>query len=294
MDESKDPQYYIDRYNNEPKYKAWFDENFPEYDSIYQAVGLEKPLEIPAPFVDPEKDPQSYVDRYNNEPNYKAWFDDNYPEYSSIYQAVGLKEIKEIAPFVDPNEDPQYYVDRYNNEPKYKEWFDENFPEYDSIYEAVGLTEPEVVEPEIGECGPGTDLVDGKCVAIEKPTEGGGCLIATAAYGSELAPQVQYLREIRDNKVMNTESGATFMTGFNEFYYSFSPAIADYERENPVFKEAVKIGLTPLISSLAIMDYAESEEEILVYGISLIILNLGMYIAAPAILVFKTRKIVKI
>jgi cytochrome c peroxidase len=113
---------------------------------------------IPAPFVDESKDPQSYVDRYNNEPSYKKWFDDNYSEYSSIYQAVGLKEIKEIAPFVDLNQDPQYYVDRYNNEPTYKEWFDENFPEYDSIYEAVGLDEPEVIEPEIGECGPGTDL----------------------------------------------------------------------------------------------------------------------------------------
>ncbi|MBA4460263.1 MAG: hypothetical protein H2B02_05175, partial [Nitrosopumilaceae archaeon] len=124
--------------------------------------------------------------------------------------------------------------------------------------------------------------------------EGGGCLIATAAYGSEMAPQVQFLREIRDNKVMSTESGASFMSGFNEFYYSFSPAIADYERENPVFKEVVKLGITPLVSSLAILDYANSEEEILGYGISLIILNVGMYIAAPAVLIYKTRKFVKI
>jgi hypothetical protein len=199
-----------------------------------------------------------------------------------------------IASFVDKSKDPQSYVDRYNNEPKYKEWFDENFPEYDSIYEAVGLETLEVKEPEIGECGPGTDLVDGKCELIDPPKEGGGCLIATAAYGSEMAPQVQFLREIRDNKVMSTESGASFMTGFNQFYYSFSPVIADYERENPLFKEAVKIGLTPLISSLSILEYAESEDEILGYGISLIILNIGMYIAAPAILIYKTRKIVKI
>jgi hypothetical protein len=93
---------------------------------------------------------------------------------------------------------------------------------------------------------------------------------------------------------MSTESGASFMTGFNQFYYSFSPVIADYERENPLFKEAVKLGLTPLISSLSILEYAESEDEILGYGISLIILNIGMYIAAPAILIYKTRKIVKI
>ena len=78
----------------------------------------------------------------------------------------------------------------------------------------------------------------------------GGCLIATAAFGSELAPQVQSLREIRDNTVLQPQSGTTFMAGFNQFYYSFSPAIADYERENPAFKEAVKITLTPLLTSL--------------------------------------------
>ena len=53
--------------------------------------------------------------------------------------------------------------------------------------------------------------------------EAGGCLIATAAYGSEMAPQVQLLREIRDNQLMNTEAGSAFMSGFNEMYYSFSP-----------------------------------------------------------------------
>nr|MCH9657931.1 hypothetical protein [archaeon] len=44
VDESKDPQSYVDRYESEPAYKEWFDENFAEYDSIYHAVGLEKPL----------------------------------------------------------------------------------------------------------------------------------------------------------------------------------------------------------------------------------------------------------
>jgi hypothetical protein len=92
VDETKDPQSYVDRYNNEATYKKWFDDNFAEYDSIYQAVGLEEPLLIPASFVDETKDPQSYVDRYNNEATYKKWFDDNFAEYDSIYQAVGLEE----------------------------------------------------------------------------------------------------------------------------------------------------------------------------------------------------------
>jgi len=121
---------------------------------------------------------------------------------------------------------------------------------------------------------------------------GGGCLIATAAFGSEMAPQVQFLREIRDNTVLQTESGTSFMAGFNQFYYSFSPTIADYERENPAFKEAVKIALTPLLTSLTLLQYADidSESEMLGYGISIILLNIGMYFVAPAVLIMKVRK----
>ena len=96
VDETKDPQSYVDRYTNEASYKKWFDDNFAEYDSIYQAVGLEEPLQIPASFVDETKDPQSYVDRYTNEASYKKWFDDNFAEYDSIYQAVGLEEPKVV------------------------------------------------------------------------------------------------------------------------------------------------------------------------------------------------------
>ena len=123
--------------------------------------------------------------------------------------------------------------------------------------------------------------------------EGGGCLIATAAYGSEMAPQVQLLREIRDNQLMNTESGSAFMSGFNELYYSFSPTIADMERENPMFKEAVKLGLTPMLSSLAIMENADSESEVLGLGLSVIALNLGMYIGLPAFGILKLYQIRK-
>lgn len=123
-------------------------------------------------------------------------------------------------------------------------------------------------------------------------SKGGGCLIATATYGSELAPQVQQLREIRDGKLSQTETGSSFMKSFNSFYYLFSPTIADYERENPVFKEAVKILITPMINSLSILNYVDmdSEESVLGYGISLIILNLGMYFVVPVIVIVGIRK----
>ena len=124
----------------------------------------------------------------------------------------------------------------------------------------------------------------------------GGCLIATAAFGSELAPQVQFLREIRDNTVLQTQSGTAFMVGFNQFYYSFSPAIADYERENPTFKEAVKITLTPLLTSLTLLQYVDidSESEMLGYGIGIILLNIGMYFIVPSIIIMKIKKRVNI
>jgi len=128
------------------------------------------------------------------------------------------------------------------------------------------------------------------------PARVGGCLIATATFGSEMAPQVQFLREIRDNTVLQTESGTSFMTGFNQFYYSFSPAVADYERENPAFKEAVKITLTPLLTSLTLLQYADidSESEMLGYGIGIILLNIGMYFIAPAVLITKIRSFYKL
>ena len=126
----------------------------------------------------------------------------------------------------------------------------------------------------------------------EQMDEGGGCLIATAAFGSELAPQVQQLRELRDNTILSTQSGATFMTGFNQFYYSFSPAIADFERENPLFREAIKLTITPMLTSLSILNYVniDSEQEMLGYGVSLILLNIGMYFVAPAMLIHRFRK----
>ena len=141
------------------------------------------------------------------------------------------------------------------------------------------------------------DITATKYLGVElEKSNGGGCLIATATFGSEIAPQVQQLRELRDNTVLQTESGTSFMTEFNHFYYSFSPAIADYERENAVFKEAVKLTLTPLLTSLTLLQYVDidSEHEMLGYGIAIILLNIGMYFVAPAVLIMKITKRVNI
>jgi hypothetical protein len=228
---------------------------------------------------------------------------DELKKHNSISEPTQVITSLGIASFVDPTKDPQHYIDRYNNEPTYKEWFDENYSQYSSIYEAVGLDEsriestPEPIAEQVMEqkvnCGSGTELVNGICKVIqteEKSSNGGGCLIATATYGSELAPQVQQLRELRDNQLLQTESGTAFMGTFNDIYYSFSPTIADMEREHPMFKEAVKVAITPMISSLSLMENAESESEVLSIGISVIMLNLGMYLGVPAIVAIGIRK----
>ena len=124
---------------------------------------------------------------------------------------------------------------------------------------------------------------------VQDDAENGGCLIATATFGSELSPQVQQLRELRDNIVLKTNSGAAFMTTFNQFYYSFSPTVADFEREHPIFKEVMKITLTPMLSSLALLNHVDidSEQEMLTYGISMILLNVGMYVGIPVFGILK-------
>ena len=105
-----------------------------------------------------------------------------------------------------------------------------------------------------------------------------------------MSTEVQQLRELRDNQLLQTESGTAFMGMFNDVYYSFSPTIADMEREHPMFKEAVKLAIAPMISTLSLMESAETESEVLGIGISVIMLNLGMYLGVPAIVIVGIRK----
>ena len=112
----------------------------------------------------------------------------------------------------------------------------------------------------------------------------GGCLIATAAHGTELAPQVQLLREVRDNTLMTTESGRAFMSAFGAAYYSFSPQVADLERSHPALRQAVAALVAPMLYALSVVEAAEpgSETDAVLYGSLAIAMVVGMYVAAPA------------
>lgn len=120
---------------------------------------------------------------------------------------------------------------------------------------------------------------------------GGGCLIATAAFGSELSTNVQMLREVRDNQILNTKVGAMFLSGFNQFYYSFSPTIADLERQSPAFKEFVKITITPLLTTLSLLNHLDinSEGEMIGWGIGILSLNAGFYFGIPFFVAIKLK-----
>ena len=219
-----------------------------------EPVPPEKPKTVIPGFPDPTKDPQTYVDRYNTEFAFKVWFNKYFPG-ESIYDVVGLPDPADapatIPGFPDPAVDPQTYVDRYENDPAFAQWFNKYFPGK-TIYDVVGLPEP---QPIVGVCGEGTVLQNGVCIVEQK--SGGGCLVATAAYGTELAPQVQSLRE-----------------------------------QSPLFKEATRVALTPLISSLSILNYADvdSEQELVGYSAGIILLNIGMYFALPAFAILQIRK----
>ena len=121
--------------------------------------------------------------------------------------------------------------------------------------------------------------------------DGGGCLIATATFGSELSTNVQMLREIRDTQIMNTKAGTMFLSGFNQFYYSFSPTIADMERQSPAFKEYVKITITPLLTTLSILNHVDinSEGEMIGWGIGILFLNAGFYFGIPFFVAIKLK-----
>jgi len=84
-------------------------------------------------------------------------------------------------------------------------------------------------------------------VAIE---DGVVCLIATATYGSELSPEVQFLRNFRDDAILKTKTGSSFMVAFNTWYYSFSPYVAQFITEHPSVRNMVKFTLYPLIGIL--------------------------------------------
>jgi hypothetical protein len=168
------------------------------------------------------------------------------------------------------------------NSSEYWSYIDSN-PGTNAIFKTLPVSEN---PPEI----PG----DGGEPAPQSPTPPSGCLIATAAFGSELTPQVQFLRGFRDNHILSTASGSSFMTVFNSWYYSFSPQVADYERQQPWLQQGVRVAIYPLLGILQAAEKAYTvvpgEYGSITAGLVASSLIGGVYFAPIALSIRQVRK----
>ena len=81
--------------------------------------------------------------------------------------------------------------------------------------------------------------------------DGGGCFIATAAFGSYLDPHVDVLRDFRDNYLLTNKIGKAFVS----FYYNTSPPMADFIARHNSLKITTRLLLTPVVYGLSYSQY---------------------------------------
>jgi hypothetical protein len=101
-----------------------------------------------------------------------------------------------------------------------------------------------------GTTTPTTEATTATAASSTTTSEGPKCLIATATYGSELSPEVQFLRNFRDNSIMKSQAGSNFMIAFNAWYYPWSPAVADYLTTHWIERTMIKGAFYPLVGIL--------------------------------------------
>lgn len=94
---------------------------------------------------------------------------------------------------------------------------------------------------------------------------GGGCFIASAAFGSYLEPEVQVLRDFRDNYLLTSGAGKFLVSS----YYRISPPIADFIAQHEILKTVVRVALTPVV-----------------YGVKYIYLTIGLAVVLLAATAF--------
>ncbi len=210
------------------------------------------------------------------------------PQLEEPYRELPQLEepYRELPQLEEPYRELPQLEEPYRELPQLEEPYRE-LPQLEEPYREL----PQLEEPVV--CGPGTIEKDGMCIPEVDidPISGGGCLIATSTYDSELSQQVQSLRNIRDDIVLNNHYGKKFMLVFNNVYYSFSPTISDLERDNPLLKEIIKIGATPLLNTLSILHYVNgnSETDLIVYGVSIILINIFVYVIIPTWILLKLK-----
>jgi hypothetical protein len=86
------------------------------------------------------------------------------------------------------------------------------------------------------------------------PAPKSSCFIATAAYGSPNAAEVQFLRELRDLTLRKTDWGSRFFDEYWSYYYRISPAIAAEMDRDPTFRTLMRWSIvTPWMNYLRLL-----------------------------------------
>ncbi|MGA8848455.1 MAG: CFI-box-CTERM domain-containing protein [Dehalococcoidia bacterium] len=106
----------------------------------------------------------------------------------------------------------------------------------------------------------------------------GVCFIATAAYGTPMAEEVQILREFRDKYLLTNPPGRAFV----DFYYRVSPPIAEFITEHPSLKPIVRVGLVPAVVMSAVAVNTTPAEKMAIAGLLVLI--------SVAVAVWATRR----
>jgi len=81
---------------------------------------------------------------------------------------------------------------------------------------------------------------------LERRGGGGGCFIATAAYGTSTAHEINVLRSFRDNVLMKESAGRNFIS----LYYRVSPTIAKIISKSETLRFATRVLLAPIIKAV--------------------------------------------
>ena len=96
-----------------------------------------------------------------------------------------------------------------------------------------------------------TDVI----IQYKEPSGSWGCIIATSTYGGPLAPEVVFMRSVRDDMVGSNTVGKSIVKGWNSFYYSWSPPIAAAIAESNVLRSVFSIALMPLLGTMHVVAY---------------------------------------
>jgi alpha-tubulin suppressor-like RCC1 family protein len=105
------------------------------------------------------------------------------------------------------------------------------------------------------------------CIWLTTIAPGSGCFIATAAYGSPMAGEIETLRRFRDEYLLTNPLGQ----GLVNIYYRVSPPIAEFITEHPGLKSMVRVGLAPVVAMSTLAVNTAPAEEAAVVGLLVLV-----------------------